>query len=213
MANDAPRWRLIRAAEARRMPWKNGGGETVEVAVHPPGAGIGDFDWRVSLAGVAADGPFSTFPGVDRTLAVVRGAGLRLEVGTAAAVTLGPESAPLTFAADAPTRAQLTNGAVRDLNVMTRRALLRHRVERHRFEHLLECRSDAPTLLWLCQDGAARIRGPKIDAVMLGPLDALFVEAAHPGAWRAEAEQALTLFQIEIGPVDGESVGARGSPR
>ena len=54
--------RILRAADYRRMPWKNGSGETVEVAVFPPGASIDDFDWRISIATVAAEnGAFSLF--------------------------------------------------------------------------------------------------------------------------------------------------------
>ena len=56
------------------MPWKNGGGTTIEIAVSPHGAGLDDFDWRVSMAHVASHGPFSLFPNIDRTLAVLSGA-------------------------------------------------------------------------------------------------------------------------------------------
>ena len=56
-------------ASARQFrPWKNGGGETAEIAVSPAGAGFDDFDWRISTAIVAQSGPFSGFPGVDRVL-------------------------------------------------------------------------------------------------------------------------------------------------
>ena len=61
--------------------WKNGGGVTREIVASPEGAPLDAFDWRVSLADVSADGPFSSFPGVDRTLTVVEGAGMDLMVG------------------------------------------------------------------------------------------------------------------------------------
>ena len=35
-------------------PWKNGLGQTRELACWPPGAGLDDFEWRVSVATVAA---------------------------------------------------------------------------------------------------------------------------------------------------------------
>ena len=38
--------RILRGADYKRMPWKNGGGETVEIAVSPEGAALSDFDWR-----------------------------------------------------------------------------------------------------------------------------------------------------------------------
>jgi len=58
--------------------WGNGGGTTAEILAAPDGAGFGDFDWRVSTAVVAADGPFSVFPDVDRVLCVIEGGVLEL---------------------------------------------------------------------------------------------------------------------------------------
>jgi uncharacterized protein len=121
--------RLLRAADHLRMPWKNGGGETLEVAVSPPGAALADLDWRVSMATVAVDGPFSTFPGVDRTLVVLEGDGMTLDIA-GARHRLGAGDVPLAFPADVPTSATLAEGAITDLNVMTRRGRWAHLVER-----------------------------------------------------------------------------------
>lgn len=73
--------RILRAADRTATVWKNGGGVTREIAVWPEGAGMDDFGWRVSLAEVAADGPFSAFPGIGRTLTLAEGAGMDLTVG------------------------------------------------------------------------------------------------------------------------------------
>ncbi len=127
--------RLLKAEDHARMPWKNGGGETVEVAVHPAVPGLDGFDWRVSMATVAADGPFSCFPGIDRTLAVLDGAGLELSVEGQGAHRLTPETAPLAFPGDVPAFARLVGGPVTDLNVMTRRRACRQRVTRLRGTH------------------------------------------------------------------------------
>ncbi|KQT69893.1 MULTISPECIES: HutD family protein [unclassified Aureimonas] len=122
--------RLLPAAGHRRMPWKNGGGETIEIAVYPEGAGLDAFDWRVSMAIVAGDGPFSVFPGIDRTLAIVEGEGMVLDIEGLGRHRLTCETAPLPFPADAPTSARLEDGAITDLNVMTRRGVRAHRVTR-----------------------------------------------------------------------------------
>src|SRR6185295_12572572 len=61
------------------MPWKNGGGSTCEIACWPPGAKLGDFGWRVSIATMAAAGPFSVFEGVDRSIMLLAGDGVRLQ--------------------------------------------------------------------------------------------------------------------------------------
>ena len=63
-----------------QMPWKNGGGLTREVASSPPGSALTDFDWRISFAEVAAGGPFSTFPGVDRVIILIDGPAMALTV-------------------------------------------------------------------------------------------------------------------------------------
>jgi environmental stress-induced protein Ves len=62
----------------RAAPWKNGGGATREIACWPPGSGLDDFDWRASIATIATSGPFSVFPGVERTIVLLDGPGVLL---------------------------------------------------------------------------------------------------------------------------------------
>lgn len=118
------------------MPWKNGGGETAEIAVFPPAAGLSEFGWRISMATVSSDGPFSAFPGIDRTLTILSGTGMELAIAERAAVTLDPQSPPLAFPADVATSARLTGGTVIDLNIMTRRGTFTHHVERLVLPHI-----------------------------------------------------------------------------
>lgn len=122
--------KILPAANHKRMPWKNGGGETVEIAVFPEDAGLGDFDWRISMASVASDGPFSMFEGVDRTLTILNGVGMSLAIDGKPAIHLDASSEPLTFPADVPVDAHLADGPITDLNVMTRRGRFNHRVVR-----------------------------------------------------------------------------------
>lgn len=108
----------IHPSQYRRMPWKNGRGETIEIARAPR---EGEFDWRVSIATVDADGPFSTFPGCDRVIVILEGAGMILahrEVGTE--VSVGSLE-PWSFRGDWTTHCMLRDGPVRDFNVITRR--------------------------------------------------------------------------------------------
>lgn len=88
---------LMRASSYKRMPWKNGGGETVEIAVFPQGASVDDFDWRISMATVASDGPFSIFPGIDRTLSILEGNGMALAIAANDPLLLTIESTPCPF--------------------------------------------------------------------------------------------------------------------
>ncbi|MFG1428253.1 HutD/Ves family protein [Roseixanthobacter glucoisosaccharinicivorans] len=122
--------RIVRAADCRRMAWKNGGGETVEILTVPEGAGLSDFDWRISSATVASAGPFSAFAGIDRTLCVLSGEGLTLAVPPHAPVRLDPASAPYRFPGEAAVFGTPHGGPVVDLNIMTRRARFTHEVTR-----------------------------------------------------------------------------------
>jgi environmental stress-induced protein Ves len=74
--------RLLDPASARRVPWKNGRGSTLELA-SDASAPSGDWTWRLSLADVPERAPFSLFPGVDRLLACLEGPGLFVERGGA----------------------------------------------------------------------------------------------------------------------------------
>lgn len=120
---------VLRVAERVPSPWKKGGGVTREIAAWPPGAGFDDFHWRVSMAEVRTDGPFSVFPDIDRVLAVLEGR-LALEIEDRARVELWPGSTPLAFPGDAPTVGRLLEGPVTDLNVMTRRGVASAQVDR-----------------------------------------------------------------------------------
>ncbi|MFK8849051.1 HutD family protein [Streptomyces sp. Ac-502] len=112
--------RVLRAAGRTATAWSNGGGVTREIAAAPPGAGWETFDWRVSLAEVGRDGPYSALPGVDRVLTVAEGAGLELTVDGTRHVLPGPYR-PFAFPGDAPTGCRLLDGPVVNFNVMLRR--------------------------------------------------------------------------------------------
>ena len=108
---------VLRHRDRVAGPWANGGGITYEVLRSPQGAA--DFDWRLSIAEIASNGPFSTYPGVDRVLILLRGA-MDLEIdGMSHEV---PRFSPIEFAGESHVEARLSQGPTMDLNVMTRRS-------------------------------------------------------------------------------------------
>ncbi|WP_283192874.1 HutD family protein [Rhizobium sp. AN80A] len=172
-----PRATILTANSYRRMPWKNGGGETVEIAVSPEGAAHSEFDWRISMATVATDGPFSIFPGIDRTLSILDGEGMSLAIDGRAPVLLTQESAPLAFPADVTVSATLKSGPITDLNVMTRRGGLWHRVERIVVDGEVTFGGASGTLLVFCHRGAVNLTWPD-EEVSLGEGDTLLLQDA-----------------------------------
>ena len=117
---------LLPARAYRAMPWRNGLGTTTEIAVEP--GADGRFHWRLSIADVAQSGPFSSFDGYDRTIAVVAGAGMRLAVDGRPTVLIDQGSAPHDFPGDAATDCRLIDGPIRDFNLIVDRATARGRV-------------------------------------------------------------------------------------
>jgi environmental stress-induced protein Ves len=112
--------RILRASERTATAWRNGGGVTREIAAGPAGAGMADFDWRISLVDVTESGPFSGFRDVDRIITTAQGQGMELSVAGAPAVVAKPFE-PFAFPGDAETGCRLPDGPVVNLNVMTRR--------------------------------------------------------------------------------------------
>ncbi|MCF1469426.1 HutD family protein [Agrobacterium vitis] len=125
---------ILRREDYRRMPWKNGQGMTEEILIFPPGSGLGDFDYRLSIAHVGADGPFSTFPGVDRSIALLEGDGMVLSLPDGQSVTLKQDGHPLAFSGDWAISTHNLGDETVDLNIMTRRGRFRHTMQRGNLE-------------------------------------------------------------------------------
>ena len=113
--------RLLTPADFQPMPWKNGAGRTTEIAVYPPGASLDAFLWRVSIAEVERDGPFSRFPGIDRTIVLLEGGGMRLRSGRTDTRLTTPY-APKDLCGDDTIDCRLIAGPCRDFNAMFRRS-------------------------------------------------------------------------------------------
>lgn len=99
--------------------WRNGGGETREIACWPVGGD--DFAWRASIATIEQDGPFSLFPNIDRSITLLSGEGVVLSSPDWEAHTLSLPLQPFAFPGDTPIHAQLLGGSSQDFNIMTRR--------------------------------------------------------------------------------------------
>jgi environmental stress-induced protein Ves len=106
------------------MPWRNGGGTTTEILVAPGGADVSRerFHYRLSIADIATDGPFSRFDGYDRHIMLLSGAGMTLDCGVHGRIELLTAFAPRSFSGDWEVHASLVAGSVRDFNLIVDRA-------------------------------------------------------------------------------------------
>jgi environmental stress-induced protein Ves len=110
---------LISPNQWKTQAWKNGGGITHQLARSDDQSGM---RWRVSIAEVASDGPFSRFEQTDRIIMLLQGNGFCLHGAAEQAVVLDKALLPFAFAGETAIECTLINGPVRDFNLMTRRS-------------------------------------------------------------------------------------------
>ena len=144
---------------------------------------------------MAGNGPFSCFPGIDRTLAVLAGPGLRLSIDGKAPIVLTRRTEPFAFAGDVEADAALVHGDIVDLNVMTRRGRFSHRVNRIHVAGSAELGANGAESLLYCAEGEMRVQTPAGSAA-LGRADALLIPSK--GAWRLQAEAHAVAFFVEF---------------
>jgi uncharacterized protein len=164
--------------------------------VGPPGADATNFDWRFSVAEVERAAPFSVFPGIDRCIVLLAGAGLHLRSDDGSLDhRLAVPGEPFQFSGDLPLLAEPIDGPSSDFNVMTRRGLWRSGVTAHSASTNL--RSDEVALL-LCVAGEWRTDLPV--AQKLGPQQGLLWRegpvAIHIEPQRAAPEASLLFVRL-----------------
>ncbi|WP_084612734.1 HutD family protein [Pseudogulbenkiania sp. MAI-1] len=191
-----PDYTLIRGAALQARPWKNGGGVTREIAAGPDDAGLDDFAWRVSLADVAQAGPFSRFPGVDRTLVLLAGDGMRLEQDDGTVYALCQPLARAVFAGEAAIEATLPGGATRDFNLMLRRDAAQGRVEvwQGAGRHVL----DGDVVLLFCAQGRVELSLGGDAPLALEADDTLRLDAAAALDCRMAGDGSLLAVSIRL---------------
>ncbi|GAB3833264.1 HutD family protein [Kribbella italica] len=193
--------RLQRASEQHRVAWRNGAGLTTELAGDPPGGGsAAEFAWRVSLAEVTEDCDFSLFPDVDRTIVLVEGEALSLELQGIEHILTPYE--PFRFDGAIEVRCRVA-GPTRDLNVMTRRGQAHATVA---VEHLVPGQAPlalpkADPLVLVCLAGSVTLRATNASvALTVGDVAELDEPVHAMGNGRVAVVRIGTGGSSEIGP-------------
>ena len=107
-------WHQIRLQDVPASPWKNGGGTTQSLICWPSPS---QWVFRMSVARIDSDGPFSEFMGVERWFAVLRGNGVKLQFPDRR-VVLGHKDPALQFSGETACQCSLTRGPTLDFNLM-----------------------------------------------------------------------------------------------
>lgn len=147
--------RVIRKTSFTVVPWKNGGGITHEV-IRVPSSGD-PFRWRVSVAEIDASGPFSDFSGYNRTMVLLRGAGVRLTFDDTEHTALCTVGDLARFDGARSTRCDLTDGPCADLNLMVSKSLYRVQAWVHPLQSSRDLSFDQGTALVFPISGSVSI--------------------------------------------------------
>lgn len=190
-----------------RMPWKNGGGVTTELARFPQDANTDQLIWRLSRAEIKASGPFSYFAHIDRSLALLSGRYLKLQVseqnGTLQEVLMDEASLPFRFLGEMPVFAMLEHDqdSVLNLNFMSRRTVCHHYMQRlDQGVHDIQA-SDAQQLLIYCVKGIAELHLTGKANVYMQEEDLILLDEDRPHAGihlRVIAPDSACLYSIRI---------------
>lgn len=145
--------RVVTPKDARRMPWANGLGTTVEVASDAVAADA-PWTWRLSIADLPTRAAFSNFPGIDRWISCLEGDGMRIaRNGVWSDVTRAGDS--FAFAGEEIVEGEPIGSGVRDVNWFLRRDRWRGGMRVIREGHLHQCEGDV--VLVLASGGSATI--------------------------------------------------------
>jgi uncharacterized protein len=194
---------LIRGESLVPMPWKNGGGVTREIDAEPKGAALDAFTWRLSIANVDVAGAFSRFADIDRTLVLLKGAGMHLHEASGRVHALTQPLAMASFAGETPIDATLDNGPTRDFNVMVRRGRATATVQAHRSSTSLSLTDDVGLTLIFCVRGQLEVTLDGATRIILQPDDTLRLDASDARHCDVTCAQADTSWlQIAIATTD-----------
>lgn len=194
--------RLYRAADYPRMPWRNGGGTTQEVACNP-GGHTASFGWRLSLADVAQDGSFSAFGGYQRIITVLEGRGIELTVDGQRQPPLAPRVA-YAFSGDAQVACRLLDGPIRDFNLIYAPNLWHARLQWVSGAEPWVFHSSASSVLVFNAGGDLTVELEGAQHRLASRYDCLHAEGRDGfGQYRLSAERGVDACVIELSPRAG----------
>lgn len=110
---------IITPVQYKTAKWKNGKGQTTEMAIDPNG-NLDCFEWRISQAKVTEDGEFSDFAGYQRHMVLLKGNGLTLEHDEVMSDDLDGPLSIAAFDGSCKTVGKLKGGAIINFNLITR---------------------------------------------------------------------------------------------
>lgn len=160
--------KVIRFSDLRQGRWRNGMGVSWDIASEPSDAGAGDFGWRLAIARIDADVPFSHYPETDRVFTLIEGNGLDLDFSGRDSLAVHHAFVPHPYPCDVETYCRLRDGPCRALNLFTKRSAWRAGIDILSGNAVIA--HPGPILFFVLTGGAS------VNGETLGPGDTLMTE-------------------------------------
>jgi environmental stress-induced protein Ves len=180
---------ILKASSYREGRWRNGLGVSWEIA----GDGGDDFTWRMALARLDADVPFSAYPGIDRVFTIIEGEGVDLDVDGLATIA-ARYLRPVHFPGDRATTSHLVAGPSRALNLFVKRHAYSSDVSVTRHDKGDELRVPPLSLIFII-DGLASTDGDELESGDSVVVDSPAMIRCHVAStlWHATLSAANTV--------------------
>jgi environmental stress-induced protein Ves len=189
--------RILTPSDYQSMPWKNGGGVTTEI--HKATSPAGEINWRLSIADVASDGPFSVFPGIDRWIMVIEGAGMELTID-GETIRVDRPFEPLYFSGDAKTDCRLIDGKIRDFNFMIARGFGKGLLQVYRLERTMIARLREDTCAMHVLAGAVALNTNETRDLAAG--DTWIADEPRKATVEASSQAIVAVLSIDAPDAD-----------
>ncbi len=180
---------IISPEQFKKVKWKNGKGETIELAINDGGS-MSNFDWRLSIASVVEDGEFSDFSGYQRNLILIEGDNILLEHDGCQSNHLTESLSFATFDGGSKTMGTISNGAIKDFNLMHDAQVYDAQVETYQNKKCITLRAADYCFVYCLQDEA--------QIAMLDDKQELLLKAGHLLKLSALAANQLQVCGIKM---------------
>lgn len=188
---------IIPPEQFKKTRWKNGKGETTELAISPGGT-LEDFDWRLSMAAVVEDGAFSYFTGYCRNLILIAGDGINLQHDQSTTDQLDSVLSFATFDGGCNTVATLISGPIVDINVISKAGKYKVTVETYTNRQDVKLRACTLCFIYCLTAEAALFSQDKSINTTLSAGHLMQLKQPDSGGLQVNGENMIVIHLDEI---------------
>lgn len=191
--------RCIHHHDLLPSPWKNGLGQTWEIASDRSACAPDAFRWRLSRARITDTCRFSAYPGVRRWLVLAAGGALELRIDQAPPQMLEHIGDQLTFDGAAKVEAVPLDGPTEDFNLMLADSTLdANLLHRPLLGTMVLLREPGAVIAVHLLHGEAELQGES--ATHLSCADTLLIDGKQPGPGCCRLVGAGAVLIVRIFP-------------